>query len=139
MDGTTEIVIVPGDNIVVDVPVTVRASGQTLLRLSLESPDGSIPVGSVDVPVRSTAISGVGAALSIISVLFLIGWWFRTHRRKRREERDGDEHGSVEGAVGVGTGADRPDGDDEGADGDTRAQPGDADTVAVRGGSSSHG
>ena len=142
MDGTTEIVIVPGDDIVVDVPVTVRASGQTLLRLTLESPDGSIPIGSVDVPVRSTAISGVGAALSIISVLFLVGWWFRTHRRKRREERDGDEHGSVQGSVGVGTGAGpAPTSPTTTAvpTATPRARPDEAGTVAIRGGSSSHG
>lgn len=83
-DGTTEVVLVPGENRV-DLPVNVRAPGETLLRLQITSPDGQLVVGSVDVPVRSTAISGVGAALSAISLGFLVVWWIVTHRRRRRE------------------------------------------------------
>lgn len=82
-DGVIEIALLPGENRV-DLPVNVRAPGETLLRLQVNSPDGQLVVGSVDVPVRSTAISGVGAALSVISLSFLIVWWLLTHRRHRR-------------------------------------------------------
>lgn len=82
-DAETEIVLLPGENRI-DVPVQVRAPGETLLRLSFTSPDGQLAVGFVEVPVRSTAISGVGAALSIVSIVFLVLWWIHTHRRKRR-------------------------------------------------------
>lgn len=89
---TTEIVLTPGENRV-DLPVTVQAPGESLLRIELTSPDGGISIPGPAVPVRSTAISGVGAALSIISILFLCGWWFRTMRRHRREAaRDAGAH-----------------------------------------------
>lgn len=78
------IVLHPGENRV-DLPVTVRAPGESLLRVELSSPVPGIELDGPDVPVRSTAISGVGAALSIVSVVFLVGWWVRTHRRKRRD------------------------------------------------------
>lgn len=95
-DPTTEIVLQPGENRV-DLPVTVQAPGESLLRIDLSSPDGGITIPGPDVPVRSTAISGVGAALSIVSALFLLGWWFRTMRRRRRERaRDGGSHPSGE-------------------------------------------
>lgn len=93
---TTEIVLAPGENLV-DLPVTVQAPGESLLRIELFSPDNGIRVGGTAVPVRSSAISGVGAALSIVSVLFLCGWWFRTMRRHRRERaREGGAHPSGE-------------------------------------------
>jgi hypothetical protein len=93
---TTEIVLQPGANLI-DLPVTVQAPGESLLRIELSSPDGGITVPGPDVPVRSTAISGVGAALSIVSILFLCGWWLRTRRRNRRDRaRDTGAHPSVE-------------------------------------------
>lgn len=83
-EPTTEVVLAPGENRI-ELPVVVRAPGESLLRISLTSPDGGITVPSADVPVRSTAISGVGAVLSVLSILFLIGWWLRTLRRTRRD------------------------------------------------------
>lgn len=91
---TREILLAPGEN-VVDLPVKVRAPGESLLRIELQSPDEGISIPGPAVPVRSTAISGVGAALSIVSILFLCVWWFRTMRRRRREHaRDGGNHPS---------------------------------------------
>jgi hypothetical protein len=81
--ASSEILLVPGENRI-DLPVEVQAPGETLLRLEVRAPDGGLVVGSVAVPVRSTAISGVGAALSVLSVTFLVGWWILTHRRNRR-------------------------------------------------------
>ncbi len=79
------ITLQPGENRF-DLPVSVQAPGESLLRIELSTPDDGIQLASLDLPVRSTAISGVGAALSVISVLFLVAWWVHTHRRKRREE-----------------------------------------------------
>lgn len=94
-EPTSEVVLEPGENRV-DVAVTVQAPGESLLRIALSSPDGGITVPGPDVPVRSTAISGVGAALSIVSVLFLMAWWFRTMRRGRRERaRSNGSHPSA--------------------------------------------
>jgi hypothetical protein len=124
-EPTSEIVLEPGENRV-DVAVTVQAPGESLLRIALSSPDGGITVPGPDVPVRSTAISGVGAALSIVSVLFLLAWWFRTLRRGRRERaRTNGSHPSAadpssdeDGATGP-----EPAGDGAAAGAPTRPPP----------------
>jgi hypothetical protein len=78
-----ELVLVPGENRI-DLPVVVRAPGQAVLRIDLRTPDDLAAVDSVAVPVAASTISGVGAALSVLSLLFLAGWWLRTNRRRRR-------------------------------------------------------
>jgi len=80
----------PGENRV-DLPVTVRAPGGTLLRIDASSPDGALALPAVAIPVTSRTISGVGAALSVLSLLFLAGWWTVSIRRERR--RRGPERG----------------------------------------------
>lgn len=94
-DGDTRpVVLHPGENRI-DLPVTVQAPGESLLRVELFSPTPGIELDGPDVPVRSTAISGVGAALSAVSALFLIGWWIRTARRRGRDAaRQGRAHPS---------------------------------------------
>ncbi|MHB1140025.1 MAG: DUF6049 family protein, partial [Microthrixaceae bacterium] len=79
------ITLAPGDNRI-ELPVSVQAPGESLLRIELSTPDDGMQLASIDVPVRSTAISGVGAALSVVSVVFLVLWWIHTHRRRRREQ-----------------------------------------------------
>ena len=51
-------------------------------------PDGGLTLPATSIPVRSTAVSGVGAALSILSILFLAGWWLHTNRRARRQRAE---------------------------------------------------
>lgn len=80
-----EIVLEPGENRV-DLEVEVQAPGEFLLRIDLSSPDGGIHLAGPAVPVRSTAISGVGAALSVVSIAFLLGWWIHTTRRARAQD-----------------------------------------------------
>jgi hypothetical protein len=80
---TQEILLKPGENRI-DLPVVVRAPGPAFLRIELRSPDGSIRLPTATVPVSASTISGVGAALSVISLLFLAGWWLRTARGRRR-------------------------------------------------------
>jgi hypothetical protein len=86
---TRRIVLAPGENRI-DLPVSVQAPGESLLRIELSTPDEGIPIAAIDLPVRSTAISGVGAALSVVSIVFLLLWWVHTHRRKRREAARGN-------------------------------------------------
>lgn len=80
------------------IPVVVRAPGSSLLRIELTSPDGSLEIREVQVTVRSSSISGVGAALSIISLIVLALWWVHTLRRRHRVARPTssdrpDDHG----------------------------------------------
>lgn len=77
------VVLHPGENRI-DLPVTIRAPGGTLLRVDASSPDGTLVLPSVSIPVTASTISGVGAALSALSLLFLACWWLLTVRRGRR-------------------------------------------------------
>ena len=82
-DGpTTEVLLTPGLNRI-DLPVEVQAPGSSLLRIELTSPDSALALREVTVTVRSSSISGVGAALSVLSVLVLALWWTRTFRARR--------------------------------------------------------
>jgi DUF971 family protein len=95
-----ELVLVPGENRI-DLPVVVRAPGQAVLRIDLRTPDDRTAIDSVAVPVAASTISGVGAALSVLSLLFLAGWWFRTNRRRRRSAaRTASMHPTVAPAAG---------------------------------------
>lgn len=84
----SNIVLPPGESLI-DIPIEVRAPGASLLRIRLSSPDGTIRLPEAVVPVRSSSISGVGAALSILSLGFLLLWWWRTHRRSKTQAAAG--------------------------------------------------
>ncbi len=82
----------PGENLV-DLRVTSRAPGDSIVRIDVTSPDATVGVGSVQIPVTSSTISGVGAALSVISLLVLGWWWLATvRRRNRRSARRAGAH-----------------------------------------------
>jgi len=70
------------------LPIMVRgqASGSFPLRVRLETPTGGLVLTSSRFTVRSTAVSGVGTALSAGAVLFLLVWW-GNHLRIRRSRR----------------------------------------------------
>jgi hypothetical protein len=67
---------------------TVRApsSGSFRVLVQLLTPEGELPLAQSRFTVRSTAISGVGTALSIGAALFLVIWW-GNHLRGRRSKR----------------------------------------------------
>jgi hypothetical protein len=67
-----------------DVPVRVRTSGAFTMNVLVTSGDGSVVLDQSTFDVRSTAISGVGFALSIGAGLFLAVWWLRNWRNGRR-------------------------------------------------------
>jgi hypothetical protein len=67
--------------------VKARTSGDTGLSIRVESPDGTLPITNTLLTVRSTAASGVGVVLSAGAALFLVVWWGRDIRRRRRAKR----------------------------------------------------
>ncbi len=73
----------------VEIPVEVRSSGAFPLEMSLESPNGRIQLVDSTYTIRSTAVSGLGIALSIAAIAVLALWWFRTARRARQASREG--------------------------------------------------
>jgi len=67
--------------------VESKASGAFPVDVAVQSPDGSLVVGTARYTVRSTAISGVGLLLSIGAGAFLLLWWARHWRGIRRARR----------------------------------------------------
>jgi hypothetical protein len=82
-NGNEMSIVLPPGRTRVEIPVQVRAPGASLLRIELNSPDSTLTLPGTVIPVRSSSISGVGAALSVLSLVFLLLWWWRTHRRSR--------------------------------------------------------
>ena len=70
----------------VDVPVKALATGSVPTFVELSTPDGAMTLDSRRLNVRSTAISGVGLAISLGALAVLVFWWARTWRRNRRAQ-----------------------------------------------------
>ncbi len=69
-------------------PVEARASGSFAMTITLESPDGTVQIGSpTRVTIRSAVFSGIGIALTLGALLFLAGWWGNHFWRTRRARR----------------------------------------------------
>jgi hypothetical protein len=68
------------------VAVRAPSSGSFPIRVRLTFPDSEDTIAETRFTVRSTAISGVGTALSIGAALFLVIWW-GNHLRGRRSKR----------------------------------------------------
>jgi len=84
--STFESTLQPGDNRI-PIPLSTRASGAFPINVAVSSPDDVLPMTSGRLPVRSTAISGIGLALTIGAGLFLAIWWARHFRSVRRSRR----------------------------------------------------
>ena len=67
-------------------PVHARGSGSFPVRVRVSAPQGGLVIAESRFTVRSTAVSGVGIALSVGAALFLVVWW-ASHLRSRRHER----------------------------------------------------
>jgi hypothetical protein len=109
----------PGSN---RVPVRVKTvSGGTFpLDLTVTTPDKRVTIGEQVIEMRSTAVSGLGLALTIGAGFFLLVWWARNWRKTRRtaiadarNDDGGDDVGDGDRELG-----DRDPGDrDRGIDG----------------------
>jgi hypothetical protein len=81
-----DVTLTPGFN-VVSLPVHARTSGDSLLEIDVNAPapGSGIPTfASSKFTVRSTALSGIGLALSVVALAVLLVWWFRHARKSRR-------------------------------------------------------
>ena len=70
-----------------DIAVRTRTSGAFPFTVDVTSPDGEVLLASTRYSVRSTAVSGVGLALSLGAGLFLVVWWARHWRQSRRSSK----------------------------------------------------
>ncbi len=98
-DGETVIVDIPPGVHEISLDVAARTSGDSVLDLTISSPDRGITLDATRVTVRSTALSGVGLVIAGIALLFLLVWWMRTRRSRRPNQRlivaDDDSAGNV--------------------------------------------
>lgn len=81
-----DVEVPPGQRRVVTVPVRARTSAAFPLRVVLRSADGEVLARS-SLTVVSTAVSGIGIALSAAAAVFLAVWWSRHWRRARKPAR----------------------------------------------------
>ncbi len=87
-DGRTRNVDLDDTVTRLDLRVHADSPGDTLVRLTVTSPDGRLVSGTTELLVRSTAASGVGLVISFGSLAFLIIWWGRDILRARRRRRE---------------------------------------------------
>ena len=99
-----ELVLQPGVN-PIEIPVETIGSGDARIQISVTSPDGRLNLAAGSVDIRSTAVSGLGLMVSLISLAILLTWWARTIARVRRQRRTasvpGDSSGDDESTTGV--------------------------------------
>ena len=86
-DGDTIPLLLTEPTTRVDVRVRSRATGAFPLIIEVRTADGLRTLTTSRYTVRSTAVSGVGLALSVGAGLFLVVWWARHWRRTRRSRR----------------------------------------------------
>lgn len=77
--------IAPGENRI-DLAVEALASGSVPVFVELRSPDGGRLLDEQQLNVRSTAISGVGLALSVGALVVLAVWWLRNWVERPKKE-----------------------------------------------------
>jgi hypothetical protein len=71
----------------VSVQAHARTSGDGLpVEVTLRTPDGQLLIARTTLTVRSTVISIVGIALTVLALLVLLVWWGRTWRRSRHNK-----------------------------------------------------
>jgi len=81
----SRIVEIPPGTTSIDVELEARSLGVSPLEVSMWTPDGTTMLASTRFEVRSTAIPGLGLALTGGAVLLLATWWVLDARSRRRE------------------------------------------------------
>ena len=76
------IIVEPGTRSI-DVQIEARSLGVSPLEVSVETPDGRHVLATTRFQVRSTAVPGVGLAISAVGLVLLAVWWYLSIRRRR--------------------------------------------------------
>ena len=85
VDGNPQFVTLPANQPRhLQIAVTARASGAFPMQVTITSPDGRLTISHTQFDVRSTAVSGIGLALTVAAGAFLLLWWARHYRDARR-------------------------------------------------------
>lgn len=81
--GASRTIVLDRLNTTTKFPVVARTSGSFPVGIKVTSPDKNLVVGQAILTVRSTAAPGLGLAISLGALGFLIVWWGRNLRRGR--------------------------------------------------------
>lgn len=84
------VTVMPGKS-QVEITIEARSLGVSTLVLHVVTPDGTTDLASTSFEIRSTAIPGLGYALSGTALVFLIIWWIRSISRGRAARRNDSE------------------------------------------------
>ena len=88
--GSTRTLTLSHQNTTERFTVQSLGSGNVPLRVLLKSPDGRVVLAESRLTVRSRNASGVGVALSVGALAFLLIWWYRHAAHRRRTPAAGD-------------------------------------------------
>lgn len=80
-DGET-LTIPPGET-TLELTAEARALGVSTVEVIARTPDGTRVLATTRYQIRSTAVPGLGWAISGTALLFLLLWWFRNSRSSR--------------------------------------------------------
>ncbi len=75
-----DIITIPPGETTLELDAEARALGVSTLEVTALTPDRAMVLSSTRYQIRSTAIPGLGWAISGSALLFLLLWWFRTNR-----------------------------------------------------------
>lgn len=82
--GATRTIVLSHQNTTQRFTVQTVGSGNVPLRVLLKSPDGQVVLAQARLTIRSRNASGVGVALSVGALGFLLVWWYRHATQRRR-------------------------------------------------------
>ncbi len=78
-----EVVVVPPGETTIELDAEARALGVSTLDVTARTPDGSHVLSTSRYQIRSTAVPGLGWAISGTALTFLLLWWYQSSRNAK--------------------------------------------------------
>ncbi|MBT8239835.1 MAG: hypothetical protein KJN63_01245, partial [Acidimicrobiia bacterium] len=82
-----QVLTVPPGETIFELTARARALGVSTLEVRATTPDQSRVLATSRYQIRSTAVPGLGWAISGAALAFLLLWWFRNSRRANHPNR----------------------------------------------------
>ncbi len=76
-----QVLTIPPGETVLELSAKARALGVSTVDVTASTPDGERVLSTSRYQIRSTAVPGLGWAISGTALVFLLVWWFRNSRR----------------------------------------------------------
>ncbi|NNF54471.1 MAG: hypothetical protein HKN03_08515 [Acidimicrobiales bacterium] len=78
-----EVVVVPPGETTIELDAEARALGVSTLDVTARTPDGTRVLSTSRYQIRSTAVPGLGWAISGTALAFLLLWWYQNSRNAK--------------------------------------------------------